>query len=164
MNRACYAGIVADLDREVLARQMESLFSQVRPGMVRERRGDLRVAIPMLFRLTPLDASGEPIEGQASTVVGKNISRRGISFYHQAPIAHRRAILELEHPGDGHFAVEIDVRWCRFRRQGWYESGGQLIGSALKQTAQPVARPPAECNGWIEKSARFSERPSSICR
>ena len=116
-----------DCDRATLARRVESLLVQINPNVMRERRREDRFAVPALFRLTPLDSDREPIEFAAAIVVGKNISRRGMSFFHEQPLTHRRALIELAQPGLGDFAAEIDVSWCRFARPGWYESGGRLV-------------------------------------
>src|SRR4029078_7215939 len=119
--------------RSTLTSQIEALVSRLHPPVERERRHDDRIAIPVLFRLTPLDANRQPIESQAAIVVGKNISRRGISFFHERPTPYRRAIIELAQPGLGSFAAEIDVKWCRFTRPGWYESGGRLLRLVSRQ-------------------------------
>lgn len=119
--------VAVDGPRATLTTQIEALVSRLHPPIERERRHDDRIAIPVLFRLTPLDSNREPIESQAAIVVGKNISRRGLSFFHEQPTPYRRAIIELAQPGLGSFAAEIDVNWCRFTRPGWYESGGRLI-------------------------------------
>jgi hypothetical protein len=131
MNIANDAGVAGDTDRVTLANQVESLLSRLNPSVSPERRRDERFPIPVLFRITPLDADRQLIESEAVIVVGKNISRRGFSFYHERPISHRRAIIALAQPGLGIFSAEIDVSWCRFRRPGWYESGGRLVRSIL---------------------------------
>ena len=124
----------AKTNRATLTIQIEALLSRLYPPVERERRHDDRVAIPVLFRLTPLGADREPLEQEASIVVGKNISRRGVSFYHEKPITHRRVVIELADPSVGCFVAEIDVTWCRFTKPSWYESGGRLI-----RTAAPIA-------------------------
>jgi hypothetical protein len=111
-----------------LAEQVETLLARLNPDVVVDRRRDERVAIPVLFQLIPLDSDRQPLE--AKYVVGKNISRRGLCFFHDGPITFRRALVLLDHPGLGTFRAEIDVNWCRFARPGWYESGGRLIRSA----------------------------------
>ena len=131
MNTANDAGVAAKPTATTLTNQIEALLSRLNPSVSPERRRDERFAIPVLFRLTPLDADRQPIESEALIVVGKNISRRGFSFYHERPIAHRRAHIALAQPGLGSFSAEIDVSWCRFRRPGWYESGGRLVRSIL---------------------------------
>jgi hypothetical protein len=136
--------ISAKTNRATLTIQIEALLSRLHPAVGRERRHDDRIAIPVLFRLTPFDVDRQPLEHEALIVVGKNISRRGVSFYHEKPITHRRALIELADPSVGCFVAEIDVSWCRFTKPGWYESGGRLIRSAapttdLSTTAEPSA-------------------------
>jgi len=116
--------------RTTLTTQVEGLLARFHPDVPVERRRDIRYPIPALFCLTPLDADRHPVEEEAVTVVGKNISRRGLSFYHERPLSHRRALIALVDPNLGSFSAEIDVSWCRFRRPGWYESGGRLVRSA----------------------------------
>src|SRR3954464_12804856 len=70
--------VTAKTNRASLTIQIEALLSQLHPPVLRERRPDDRVAIPVLFRLTPFDAERRPLDEEASIVVGKNISRRGL--------------------------------------------------------------------------------------
>jgi hypothetical protein len=129
MKRSTADTVALDPARQPLAVQIENLLARLHPTVPQERRRDGRIAAPVLFVMTPLDADLNPIDSQAVTVVGKNISRRGISFFHDTPLPQRRAIIELAHAEAGTFAAEIDIRWCRFTEQGWYESGGRLIRS-----------------------------------
>jgi hypothetical protein len=124
------SSVAAKTNRATLTIQIEALLSRLHPAVGRERRHDDRIAIPVLFRLTPFDIDRQLLEQEASIVVGKNISRRGVSFYHEKPITHRRALIELADPSAGSFVAEIDVTWCRFTKPGWYESGGRLIRTA----------------------------------
>ena len=127
MSYATEFAVASGADRAAFANQIETLLARLSPAVEQERRRDERVAIPVLLRLTPLDADRHPIVSDATIVVGKNISRRGLSFFHERPLPHRRAIIELAEPGLGTFSAEVDVKWCRFTRPGWYESGGRLI-------------------------------------
>ena len=127
MNYATEFPVASGADRAAFINQIESLLAQLNPDVAQERRRDERVPIPVLLRLIPLDADRHPIVQDAMVVVGKNISRRGLSFFHERPLPHRRAIVEFAEPGAGAFAAEVDVKWCRFTRPGWYESGGRLI-------------------------------------
>jgi len=126
--------IAAKTNRATLTIQVEALLSRLYPVAERERRRDDRVAIPVLFRLTPLDADRQLLEQESSIVVGKNISRRGVSFYHEKAITNRRALIELADPMVGSFVAEIDITWCRFTKPGWYESGGRLIRTSPPRT------------------------------
>src|SRR6476469_916933 len=95
MTLAIENNLIAKTNRTTLTIQIEALLSRLHPPVERERRHDDRIAIPVLFRLTPYDDDRQLLEQEASIVVGKNISRRGVSFYHEKPITHRRALIEL---------------------------------------------------------------------
>ena len=134
MTVATESTIAAKTNRATLTIQIEALLTRLHPAVGRERRHDDRIAIPVLFRLVPFDVDRQPLEQEALIVVGKNISRRGVSFYHEHPLTHRRALIELADPSVGSFVAEIDVSWCRFTKPGWYESGGRLIRTAAPTT------------------------------
>jgi hypothetical protein len=123
-----------------LARQIQALVAQLHPEVTVERRHDERFAMPVLLQLTPLDADRQPL-ANGTIVVGKDISRCGMSFFHERPLAYRRAIVSLEHPEIGRFAAEIDINWCRFTRPGWYVSGGRLIRVVEPQSLPPLRIP-----------------------
>lgn len=114
-------------DRDAVAQHVDRLLVRLHPTVTFERRGTERMALPLLLRLVPLDEVHEPLEGAAVTVVGKNISRRGLSFYHEQPIPYRRALVTAQVPDGEPFVAEIDIGWCRFTKPGWYESGGRLV-------------------------------------
>jgi hypothetical protein len=118
------------IDNDTIKGQVEALLAQLHPGVIVERRRQVRVAAPVLFRLTPLDEDRQLVSDQSIVVVGKNISQRGISFIHNRPLPYRRARLTLIQPGMGTFDAEMDISWCRFTRPGWYESGGRLLRAA----------------------------------
>ncbi len=100
-----------------------------------ERRQENRYPFPYLVHLTPVGEDGISPCGKAVVVVGKHLSERGLGFYHSQPIPHRRMIVSLE-AGNGQWVgFLIDLSWCRFTAEGWYESGGKFIQAVL---------PPAE--------------------
>ena len=108
-------------------------FRKLRQALERpvkfERRGYGRIPLPLLVRVMPLDQTGQRLDELAMTVVGKDISPSGISFFHERPLPHRRAIVTFEHPDIGTFTMKIDLGWCQFTGAGWYVSGGRLIRS-----------------------------------
>lgn len=110
-----------------LTQQVYQLIEGLYPEVPTERRRYDRSPVPYLFQLTPLDADGQPLLGQRMTVVGRDISPRGMSFFHEQPLLFRRAVVSLNHPEVPPFTVEVDIRWCRFAKVGWYESGARLI-------------------------------------
>ena len=62
------------------------------------------------------------------------LAHPGLGFYHRKPLTHRRMIVSLEN-GGGWIAFLIDLTWCRFTRQGRYESGGNFLQSVLSPLA-----------------------------
>jgi hypothetical protein len=123
------------IERAALAQQIQKLVSHLHPTVTLERRRNQRWELPLLLRVTPLDEEGRPLENDAITVVGKNISRRGLSFYHIAPLSYRRALVCADDTEFIDFVAEIDLNWCRFSKPNWYESGGRLIVRRPPQAA-----------------------------
>src|SRR4026208_2394758 len=106
------SSVAAKTNRATLTIQIEALLSRLHPAVGRDGRPDHRLAIPALFRPVPCDVARQPLEQEALIVVGKNISRRGVSFYHEKPLTHRRALIELADPSVGSFVAEIAVHLC----------------------------------------------------
>ena len=94
-----------------------------------ERRREIRYPFPFLIHLTPVGEDGATPCGESVVVVGKHISERGLGFYHPRPLPNRRVIAALEGPRGESFGFLVDLSWCRFTRQGWYESGGRFLES-----------------------------------
>jgi hypothetical protein len=112
---------------DALALEVNNVLSRIHPSVTYERRRFERFPFPFLLRLVPLDPQGHGLYTEQMVVVGKEISQQGMSFFHQQPLACRRAILVLDETDAGRLVVEVDLAWCRFKRLGWYESGGRLI-------------------------------------
>jgi hypothetical protein len=110
-----------------LAQRIEVLVAQLNPQIAIERRHDQRFPLPVLLKLTPIGANHRVQPDRAAIVLGKDVSRSGMSFFHERPLHYRWAIVSLEHPDFGWFAAEIDIHWCRFTKPGWYISGGRLL-------------------------------------
>jgi len=96
-----------------------------------ERRRENRYPFPYLVHLTPVGSDGLSPEGETLVVVGKHLSERGLGFYHPQPLPHRRMIASLEDNAGRWLAFLIDLSWCRFTKEGWYESGGRFLQSVL---------------------------------
>jgi hypothetical protein len=92
-----------------------------------ERRGRDRFPIPYTFRLTPLNDDGTLLTHETTTIVGKDLSLSGIGFSHDHPLQYRKAIISLDHPMIGRFAVEAEIVWTRPTPIGLYESGCRLL-------------------------------------
>ena len=99
-----------------------------------ERRKGDRFQIPFLFRLTPIHHDGSVLIDETTTVVGKDLSLSGISFSHDIPLAHRRALVVLYHSKLARFAVEAEIIWTRMTPLGLYESGCRIIRRVKENT------------------------------
>jgi hypothetical protein len=120
-----------------LRTRLQSVLSAMYPnGATRERRSEARYPYPNLVHLTPVGDDGYTPCGETMVVVGKDLSENGISFYHPEVIPHRRMIASLDMGRGRWLGVLVDLRWCRFTKAGWYESGGrflQLVQSPVKR-------------------------------
>ncbi len=92
-----------------------------------ERRHRARFPYPRLMRLIPLNEDGSRSDAPPFTVVGKHLSEEGLGFYHAIPLPHRQMLAQFELPGGGVVSFHVVLRWCRFIRDGWYESGARLV-------------------------------------
>ena len=126
------AGIVppttAEANGDFLSRQVQELIDDAHTSpTIDERRGRDRFPIPYTFRLTPIDDDGKMLTDETTTVVGKDISLSGVGFSHDHALPHRRAIISLDHPMVGRFAVEAEIIWTRPTPLGLFESGCRLV-------------------------------------
>jgi hypothetical protein len=96
-----------------------------------ERRHDNRYPFPCLLHLTPVAAADATPQGESVVVVGKHLSENGLGFYHRDPLPYRKMLVSIEGRNGQWVAFLIDLRWCRFTKGGWYESGGRFLQTAL---------------------------------
>ncbi len=113
---------------EKVRQQVFGLLAGLYPtGTWTERRREQRYPLARLIRLTPVGPDGITPTAEAVVVVGKDVSERGLGFFHRQPLAHRRMIAGLETHGGGWIEFLIDISWCRFTQHGWYDSGGRFL-------------------------------------
>jgi hypothetical protein len=126
MNSTCVSPVAPSLQHQV-----RSLLSQLhpRPSNV-ERRSETRYPYPYLVRLTPVDDDGTTPVGEPLVVVGKHVSESGMGFFHPEPLPFRYVIASFGDDPDSAISLLINLSWCRFARQGWYESGGRFLETA----------------------------------
>ena len=121
--------------------QVWALLAGMYPtGTFIERRREQRFPLARLIRLTPVGREGLVPLAEPVVVVGKDVSERGLGFFHRQPLAQRRMIASIETRGGGWVEFLIDIHWCRFTQYGWYDSGGRLL--------QVVERDPTARGGW----------------
>ncbi len=104
-------------------------------GSALERRHEQRYAYPRLVMLTPVQADGKTPDGPMFVAAGKQLSERGLGFFHPQPLVNRLVIASLETVDGRWLGFLLDIRHCRFTRQGWYESGGRF----LRTVASPMS-------------------------
>ena len=108
--------------------QVWNLLTAMYPqGQSTERRRERRYPFPYLIRLRSVAEDGITPATAVVTVVGKHLSERGLGFYHPRPLADRRMIASLDAISGPTLSFLVDITWCRFRGQGWYESGGRFL-------------------------------------
>jgi hypothetical protein len=85
----------------------------------------VRYAKPVL--VTPLDdRSGEPLASPLEAS-GHDISLTGMSFMHEEPLACRLVAVRFPASEVSIDAVLTRLNWCRFTRDGLYQSGGLFV-------------------------------------
>ena len=94
---------------------------------LRERRRQHRTPYPYLIKLVPLAADCETPASEGIVVVGKHLSAGGVDFYHRDPLPFRWAKIWLDTGGRTTQPVLVELLWCRFNKQGWYENGGRFV-------------------------------------
>ncbi len=121
-----------DLTDDDIRTQVWELLATLYPkNGLAEQRCETRYPFPYLVHLTPVAEDGCSPQGDTFVVVGKHLSERGLGFYHPQPLPYRRMIVSLETETGQWLAFLIDLSWCRFTKQGWYESGGRFLQSVL---------------------------------
>jgi hypothetical protein len=120
-------GIGPDSD---LQARIWALLGTLAPDVGMERRRETRYPFPYLVHLTPVGPDGVTPAGETIVVVGKHVSQHGLGFFHPKPLVHRRMIASLQTDAGRWHAFLVDLSWCRFTRQGWYESGGRFLDIA----------------------------------
>jgi len=92
-----------------------------------ERRADQRYPFPHLIHLTPVDAQGNALPEQTVVVVGRHLAERGLDFFHAEPLPYRKMIASVEAAPGKWIGLLMDLTWCRFIRNGWYDGGGRFV-------------------------------------
>ena len=77
--------------------------------------------------MVPLDDRTENPLGSPLAVVGHDISLAGISFVHDRPLAPRKVAVTFQFEDGTSESILTLLKWCRFRRDGLYQSGGQFV-------------------------------------
>lgn len=153
----CIAGQVPvppPIDHEARMLVRSLLAGIYPPSVLVERRREQRYPFPKLFVLTPVDAEGNRRLGPPTTAAGKHLSESGVSFFHPEPIAHRWVIASVPKCDGTWVGFLVDLDWCRFTRQGWYESGGRLLRAVTPASAAPATAEAAQATPRARRAGR----------
>lgn len=135
------AKMVAPNREAALSHRIAGLLNALYPqGLPLERRREKRYPYPHLVTLQPVGPDGRTPHGEVLVVAGKHLSENGLGFFHQDPIPHRRVIAWLDGCNGQWLGLLLDLTWCRFTRQGWYESGGHFRQDVTTRFPQPPQR------------------------
>jgi hypothetical protein len=88
-----------------------------------------RSARPLV--ITPLDDVADEPAGEPFPATGVDLSLAGLSFAHADPLASRRVAVTLTGQQAARESLVVVLRWCRFRRDGQYQSGGRFLRSIV---------------------------------
>jgi hypothetical protein len=77
--------------------------------------------------VTPLDEDLEQPLDTPFVAWGKDLSIHGLSFVHEGALPYRVVNIAFESAETGRIEFVARLKWCRFRRDGLYESGGQFL-------------------------------------
>jgi hypothetical protein len=96
------------------------------PQLIEHRAGHrVRYTRPVL--ITPLDSEAQEPVAAPFLVTARDLSPGGLSFLHRDPLACR--LVAVRFPAIDAFtdAVLTRLNWCRFTREGLYQSGGTFL-------------------------------------
>jgi hypothetical protein len=102
------------------------------PSTFVERRRWHRVPYDRPLLITPLDDETSEPAGPPLRVPGRDISLGGVSFAHREPLACRKVACTFEPDSPNGESVIVKLTWCRFTKDGWYQSGGQFVQSIAR--------------------------------
>jgi hypothetical protein len=101
-----------------------------------QRRRWHRVPYDRPILITPLDDETNEPNGPSQLVPGRDISLGGVSFAHREPLASRKVACTFEPSSPTSESVIVRLTWCRFTKEGWYQSGGQFVQSISRNPSQ----------------------------
>lgn len=114
---------------EEMGRRVRQLIYENYPTLDRvEHRRNLRFPFHHPIGLTPVDPDELTPLSDPVVVVGKDISQSGLGFHHQLPLPYRLAVVTLPLQETKGLTVLLQLMWCQFVREGWYETGGRFVG------------------------------------
>lgn len=92
-----------------------------------ERRNRDRFPIFGRICVVPATPDGQPLPGEMTVVMGRDMSATGISFSHEIELTSDHILLELSFKERAHIRLLAEVLWSRPTPLGLFETGCRLI-------------------------------------
>ena len=92
-----------------------------------ERRNFRRVPYNRILSVTPATRDGRQSTGESLVAFGKEVSFRGLDFYHREPLTHRHVIVSAIGPDEAETTMLLELTRCQFMADGRYASGGRFL-------------------------------------
>ena len=116
-------GQLSQFDLSVFVEQVVLRHRALHANAPSNLRMAVRHPFPEAISILPVDEELQPVS-EPFTTIGKDISRTGIGFYHTHAISAPMVIIRFD--GLPERGLLTRLVWCRFRRDGWYVSGGHF--------------------------------------
>lgn len=94
---------------------------------VADRRPGHRIPCNVQAQLVPLDDQGRLPGAAAVEVQVTDLSKSGVGIMHRHPMPHRLVALTFESETGRATRLIVRLKWCRFKRAEFYQSGGQIV-------------------------------------
>lgn len=111
-------------------------------SIVAERRREHRFPCDLAAVLVPLSNPDGTLAGEPLGVRIQDLSRHGIGIAHPDPMPHRLVLVAFETAAEGAVRLVVRLKWCRFKQNDLYESGGQIL-----RVLQPGEKANGESDG-----------------
>jgi hypothetical protein len=86
-------------------------------------------------QLVPINEKGELLLSKAVAIVGRDLSTTGLSFSHETPLSHKRAVVALCN-SSGPRALEVEVVWSKRLGTGRYETDCRFVRNLTKPSLE----------------------------
>lgn len=94
---------------------------------VADRRPGHRIPCNLPAELVPLDERGRLRGALPLAVQLVDLSDHGIGIMHPHPMPHRLVLVTFETEIGKSTRLVVRLKWCRFKRADFYQSGGQIL-------------------------------------
>jgi hypothetical protein len=126
-----------------------------------ERRREHRFPCNLAALLEPVDGEGQALDGPKLRVRLKDIARHGVGIVHHEPVPYRVVLLSFETADHQTIRLLARLQWCRFKKSGVYESGGQIVRILqADESLQSLCTFPDEPPEAATRESRAADRPT----